>query len=288
MGIRLVCEVLDRYHGPDARKLWLIAFAEKANDGMRTGWPTRDVLAHRTGRSASRVSHIANELEAEGVLKRDGGGNRSGPARFVLLPLETSKKGASRAHPKAEVEGAPEAHPSEPVKGALRAHPKSKIKGAESARKGAESGVKGAGSSPLPAETGSLPLIVPSVVQPSVPSAVADAPTAQTILGAFIDWVRENGGDLTKRTIGQLAKQTGDLLNQDVPDKYIRKALADWFLAGQNPSTFDSYANAAMNAAARDHLARNGHGPKRPRDYSRGGAGDPLDNEDYSPGGIKI
>ena len=78
VGIRLVTEVLDRYHGPDARKLWLIAWAEKANDGTRAGWPTREVLAHRTGRSPSRASHIAEELVAEGVLKRDGGGNRTG------------------------------------------------------------------------------------------------------------------------------------------------------------------------------------------------------------------
>jgi hypothetical protein len=287
MGIRLVCEVLDHYHGPDARKLWLIAWAEKANDRTRTGWPTRDLLAHRTGRSASRVSHISDELIAEGTLKRDGGGNRSGPARFILLPLDTTEKGALGTHPKAEVKGAPRAHPSAGIKDAAKAHPKPEVKGAESARKGAESARKGAESKSLPAETGSLPLTIPSEVQPSVLSAVADAPTAQTILASFIDWVRENGGDLTKRTIGQLARQIGDLLNQDVPDKYIRKALADWFLAGQNPSTFDSFANAAMNAAARDRLAQNGHGPtKSRRDYSRGGAGDPLDNEDYSKGAI--
>lgn len=292
MGIRLVCEVLDHYHGPDARKLWLLSFAEKANDRTRTGWPTRDVLAHRTGRSASRVSHISDELVAEGVIKRDGGGNRSGPARFILLPIGTAVKGASRAHSFSDGKGGPESHPEDEVKGALRTHPKPEVKGAESARKGAESSRKGAGSKPQPAETSSLPLTIPSAVQPSEPTGDEEGertaePTAQTILAAFIDWVRDNGGNLTRRTIGTLASQVGDLLNQDVPDKYIRKALADWFLAGHHASTFDSYANAAMNAAARDRLAQNGHGPKKPaRDYSRGGAGDPLDNEDYSKGAI--
>src|ERR1700722_20014977 len=62
MGIRLVCEVLDRYHGPDARKLWLLAWAEKANDNTRAGWPTRELLSHRTGRSAARGSNVATEL----------------------------------------------------------------------------------------------------------------------------------------------------------------------------------------------------------------------------------
>ena len=37
--------------------------------------------------------------------------------------------------------------------------------------------------------------------------------------------------------------------------------------------------------AERDRANGNG---RKPRDYSRGGAADPLDNEDYSPGGIKI
>ena len=99
VGIRLVTEVLDHYHGPDARKLWLIAWAEKANDRTRAGWPTREVLAHRTGRSPSRASHIAEELVAEGVLKRDGGGNRSGPARFVLLPFADHGKGCAQSAP---------------------------------------------------------------------------------------------------------------------------------------------------------------------------------------------
>jgi hypothetical protein len=276
VGIRLVTEVLDRYHGPDARKLWLIAWAEKANDRTRAGWPTREVLAHRTGRSPSRASHIAEELVAEGVLKRDGGGNRSGPARFVLLPLAEPEKGASSAHPKAEVKSAPsphpseagksadQAHPEEPAKGAPRTHPKPKVKGAESARKGAESGRKSADPSPGPAETGSLPLI-PSVDQPSlIPTGETSGPagtpvTAQTVLAAFIDWVRANEGDLTKRTIGQLARQIGDLLAQGKPERHIRTGLANWYLADQNVSTLDSFVNSVINAAARDRLAQNGH-----------------------------
>ena len=260
MGIRLVCEVLDHYHGPDSRKLWLVAFAEKANDRTRTGWPTRDVLAHRTGRSASRVSHIAEELAAEGVLKRDGGGNRSGPARFILLPLGTAEKGAPRAHPKPEVEGAAETHPLSPVKSAARAHPKPEVKGAESARKGAESARKGADSISLPAETGSLPLTIPSEVQPSENLVVANAPTAQTVVANFIDWVREQDGDLTDRTVGHIARQVGDLFRQGKEDRHIRKGLADWFYSGTHPSTLDSFVTAAMNATARDRAAQNGNG----------------------------
>jgi hypothetical protein len=269
MGIRLVCEVLDHYHGPDARKLWLISWAEKANDRTRAGWPTRDLLAHRTGRSASRVSHISDELIAEGILKRDGGGNRSGPARFILLPLAAEEMGALSTHPKAEVKGVPRAHPSAGEKSAAQAHPKPEVKGAESARKGAESARKGADPTPRPAEIGSLPLIIPSEVQPSEDMAGADAPaapTAQTILASFIDWVRANDGDLTDRAKGQLAKQIGDLLAQGKPERYVRTGLANWFLADQNPATLDSFVNSAINAGARERLAQNGHAGAAPVD----------------------
>ena len=283
MGIKLVIEVLDQYHGPDARKLWLIAWAEKANDRTRAGWPTREVLAHRTGRSPSRASHIAEELVTEGVLKRDGGGNRGGPARYILLPVTNAGKSAPRAHPKGGVKGADEAHPATPSmgapnthpsetgKGAASAHPKPEVKGAESARKGAESGRKGADLKPLPAETGSLPLI-PSVDQPSlIPTGDTSEPagppvTAQTILAAFIDWVRANEGDLTKRTIGQIAKQIGDLLAQGKDERHIRTGLGNWYLADKNPATLDSFVNSAINAAARERLAHNGQGQGVPVD----------------------
>lgn len=283
MGIRLVAEVLDHYHGPDARKLWLLAWAEKANDKTRTGWPTREVLAHRTGRSPTRASHVADELVTEGVLKRDGGGNRSGPARFILLPLSHAGKSAATTHPsdeeksaasahssdspmdaasahsQPEVKGATSAHPYESGKSAVKAHPKPEVKGAESKRKGAESGRKGADSKPGPAETGSLPLI-PSIEQPSenLSAATPGEPTAQTILAAFIDWVRDNGGTLTKRTIGILASQIADLLSQGIADRHIRKGLADWFVAKQHPGTLDSFVNAAVNAEARVRAAQNG------------------------------
>lgn len=168
MGIKLVVEVLDHYQGPDARKLWLLAWAEKASDDTRSGWPPRSLIAHRTGRSPSRVSHIADELVTEGVLKRDGGGNRSGPARFALLQLTTGK-GAESAHSFREPKGAPRPHPKA-GKSAPSPHPKPQIKGAESAGKGAD-------PEPRPAKTGPSSLIYPSEEQN--PSTAAQAPPKQ-------------------------------------------------------------------------------------------------------------
>jgi len=157
MGIKLIIEVLDHYHGPDARKLWLLAWAEKANDGTRAGWPTREVLAHRTGRSPVRVSNVASELVAEGVLKRDGGGNRGGPARYIMLPVGDSPMGSLRPNP------------SGPPNGFGLSEPIRDQKGSESTVKGSESARKGSGPTPLAAAMRSLPLIKPSVKQPSPP-----------------------------------------------------------------------------------------------------------------------
>ena len=123
-------EVLDHYHGPCSRKLWLLAFAESANDGTRAGWSPRWKLAHRADVSASRASHIAAELAAEGVVKRDGGGYRGAPVRYVLAPL------ADWVRPDSNLSGA--------GKGACGSNLTGAGKGASGAGKGASGGRKGA------------------------------------------------------------------------------------------------------------------------------------------------
>jgi hypothetical protein len=162
VGVRLIVEALDYYHGEAHRKLWLVAFAEQANDKTRQGWPPRDLLARRADTSPSRASHIATELVGEGVLRRDGGGNRGGRSKYTMMRLAPAgeKKGAPSTHPKDTVKGAPSAHSSEAGKGAPGTHPKPQVKGARS-------GVKGARPSPPPAGTRpitlkSIPLTNPS------------------------------------------------------------------------------------------------------------------------------
>lgn len=142
MGVRLIVEVLDRYHGEAHRKLWLAAFAESANDKTRQGWPPREELASRADVSPSRASNIATALIGEGVLRRDRGGNRSGPAKYTLLeltPVGVLKKGS------------PKTHSSGPGKGSPSTNPQPQVKGSRDPGKGSR-------STPQPAETGSLPL----------------------------------------------------------------------------------------------------------------------------------
>jgi hypothetical protein len=81
------------------------------------------------------------------------------------------------------------------------------------------------------------------------PPAPADpAPTAQAILAAFIDWDRARGGQLTKRTTGQLAKHIAALLAEGVGEAPIKRGLIDWRDRGQHPSTLHSFVDAAMNS----------------------------------------
>ena len=131
MSIDLVAEVLDHYHGPHARKLWLIAWAEKVPRGSRAGYCKRSVLAARLDVSMSRVSGIARELEDEGALKRLGGGVWGKAAMFELSPLDDAQ-GQSRAdpmqgQPRADPTGAPEPHaqgqPRADAQGQPRADP---------------------------------------------------------------------------------------------------------------------------------------------------------------------
>jgi len=92
------------------------------------------------------------------------------------------------------------------------------------------------------------------------PGGAASAPTAQTILRSFIDWDRGRGGTLTRRVIGQLARQIASLLAEGIDDRYIRTGLAEWRAKEMHPGTLDSFVSAAMN----------GQGRSRPRRASTG------------------
>jgi DNA-binding Lrp family transcriptional regulator len=120
-------EVLDCYHGPYARKLWLLAWAEKVNndDGSRTGFCKRTDLAARLGVSPARVSQIARELEGEGVIKRLGGGVWGKATEYELLPLPagTGAQGKPRADP---TQGKPRADPTGDAQGKPRANAQGK------------------------------------------------------------------------------------------------------------------------------------------------------------------
>ena len=89
--------------------------------------------------------------------------------------------------------------------------------------------------------------VTPRPVTPEPTGATSAAPTAQTILAAFIDWDRDNGGQLTQRTRGQLAKHIDGLLAEGIAAEHIKRGLADWRARGQHASTLHSFVDAALN-----------------------------------------
>jgi len=152
MGVKLMVEVLDHYHGPHARKLWLIAWAEKVtDDGSRTGYCKREVLAARLGRSQSRVSGIARELENEGTIKRLGGGVWGKTTVYELLPLEAAQ-GQPRAHP---TQGQPRAHPTAEPGPHAQGQPRAHAQGQPRAHPNPDNPDKPSSSSPRTPRTGS-------------------------------------------------------------------------------------------------------------------------------------
>jgi hypothetical protein len=92
VSIKLVAEVLDHYHGPFVRKLWLVALAEVAHDETRSGWCPRSVLASRVGVSEVRASNIATELVNEGVVKREMPGHRGRSSVYVIADLNGGQR----------------------------------------------------------------------------------------------------------------------------------------------------------------------------------------------------
>jgi hypothetical protein len=90
--------------------------------------------------------------------------------------------------------------------------------------------------------------------------------------------------DVARKTGEQIDSLLGD--SEIDPDE-IREALTRLRAKPKlGPGVLPSLVHEVRQERAHPELASGS--PKRPRDYSRGGAGDPLDNEDYSPGGIKI
>lgn len=97
MGMRLVHEVLESYHGPARHKLWLVAWALNARSDTRSGWCPRWQLARHLGVSERQADRIASALIAEGILKRDGHAYRGHSTIYVLGDLPVNGSGTPSA-----------------------------------------------------------------------------------------------------------------------------------------------------------------------------------------------
>jgi len=79
---------------------------------------------------------------------------------------------------------------------------------------------------------------------PHVALAIAEPPaeTAQTVLGAYIDWRRSRGvNGIDGRTKGMLARQLREAFDGGHPPEIIRLGLADWDASDTHPSALGSF-----------------------------------------------
>lgn len=218
-GPRVCEEILD--HCPDLKYREfraLIALAVDARDETRKAMPGAETMERRTRcRKRATLTALAS-LREKGVIKAVSG---SAPGRRAVYeicsPLPTAaaisaRRRGNRGKHRRTRTGAPIDAP-EPDNGCTH----------ESTRTGARM------SAPTGARMSAPPPSVPSEI-PSYTGAET-APTAQTILAAFIDWDRGNGGQLTKRATGQLAKQIAALLTEGIDGRHRRTRLARHHLA---------------------------------------------------------
>jgi hypothetical protein len=75
---------------------------------------------------------------------------------------------------------------------------------------------------------------------------VADAPTAQTLVGEWIDHCPERPPG---RVIGQVSKELKSLLDEGIDPERVRRALAEWNRKGLHPSTLPSVVHEIGNRA---------------------------------------
>ncbi|MCY7288874.1 MAG: hypothetical protein LH624_11650 [Cryobacterium sp.] len=75
---------------------------------------------------------------------------------------------------------------------------------------------------------------------------VTDAPTAQTIVGEWIEHCSERPPG---RVVGQIAKELKTLLDEGIDPDRIRNALGEWNRKGLHPSTLPSVVHEIANRA---------------------------------------
>jgi hypothetical protein len=198
LSIKVIQWVWDCSSSKNAERLVLLAIADNAADDGSHAYPSIAELCRKANLSERAVRDALRRLESLGELKTHIGGGRGGTNYYtvIMTPCD-QKKGADSAPP-------------------------AKQNPAESA--GGEGQILPGGG----AESAPGTVLEPSY-EPSVSTFDAEtAPTARTILGAFIDWIglpAQGGVKLSKRVIGIYAKSIKELLGEGFSENLIKMAL---------------------------------------------------------------
>jgi hypothetical protein len=220
MGYHLAEEVLDRCADLPYREFRVLAaIALDATDSTRQSRPGMAKLARHGNCSMRTARRAVGRLAARGYVKvvaHSGPGHR---AAYEVLPIgDRGPQTVAGDHGPQTVAG-----DHRPVTGNM---------GHLSAEHGPQTVAH------------SKPIAEP---KPLPSGGASPPPSAQRIVGAFLDWDAARGGHLTRRTIGQLAKAIADLLAEGVPEEAVKRALVAWRDRDQHPSSLHSFADAAMN-----------------------------------------
>jgi hypothetical protein len=229
----------------------------RTGDGIGVREATlRDVLGYDHERSVRRL--IAELRDGYGVIRRTRHGNQYRPAGYALvIPGDLAERSEAARDSRAEdrkrasrqpkTRRAPDAvrpEQSGRAPDAVRPEQMNEHRTHSDRAPDAQRPSTGRSASPYYQEN-QVDQVPPSAgAAPLAPTA----PTTQTILASFIDWDRSNGGQLTRRTIGQLAKYISGMLAEGVEEKHIGRGLAAWRAKRCNPSALHSFVDAAMAA----------------------------------------
>lgn len=93
----------------------------------------------------------------------------------------------------------------------------------------------------------------PSATEPATPAIPADAPTAQTIVGEWIDYASKRPPAMV---IGQGSKQIAAMLQEGIDPDDVRRGVREWIDKGLHPSALPSVVNEVMNSRPRTTTRR--------------------------------
>lgn len=119
-----------------------------------------------------------------------------------------------------------------------------------------------AGALPLP------PTPIPHPPTPVPPTAgdVASADAATTAQTLIAEWIDHCGARPPARVIGQVSKEVGAMLAENIPYADVRAGLADWHTKGLHPSTLASVVHEYRTRGARGATRKESTTDARVRD----------------------
>lgn len=227
MSVRVMSWVLQHSKSRLGDRLVLIAIADNAASSGGDAWPSIGEISVKAGMSERNVYNAIESLQKIGELrveKKLVNKRWRNCYTIVMTPEDSSSHLPEERSPE---ESSAENHDTAPLKN-LQPTPENS-------------------AGPMYKEE---PSKEPSK-EPSMGAELAirhDQPTAQTIVGEWIDRCRKRP---PKNVIGQMSKHIAAMLAEGIDPDDIRRGIAAWMTKDLHPSTLPSIVNSVMNTNGR-------------------------------------